>query len=313
MNKPSKLQNKLAAKLFEEASEQASFLDHLHSGESRREAIIWLSSSTGPFRTIQSESWQTEFVEQLEPGQNPGASEFHQSGDFYCLDFSSVACASVIQAIRTSPTRILDICSAPGGKAIFAKRLFPDAYIVCNEVINKRIPALISNLKRCRIAPSAVSSLDVSSLASRYESAFDLVLVDAPCSGQSLLVKGKPSPGAFHPSTINLNANRQKRIIANAANCVAPGGYLAYMTCTFSIEENEKVVDWFIGKFPSFESIEIAHLKNYQSKKSNNFCYKLFPQNGLGTGGFTTLFQLRSDGDRKNPDFKSEKFLWKQE
>jgi 16S rRNA C967 or C1407 C5-methylase (RsmB/RsmF family) len=106
------------------------------------------------------------------------------------------------------------------------------------------------------------------------------------------------APGCFHPATINQNANRQKRIIANAANIVAPNGYLAYTTCTYATAENEGVGEWFVKKFPQFKPIVIPHLTDYRSRLTDLPCYRLFPQSKLGAGAFTMLFQNTADGDR---------------
>ncbi len=124
---------------------------------------------------------------------------------------------------------------------------------------------LISNLKRCQISPSIVMNRDSRIFAESINSTCDLVLVDAPCTGQSLLAKGEKAPGCFHPTAINKSANRQKRIIANSAQIVAPQGYLAYMTCTYSPEENEQVCEWFLSKFPQFQPVKVSHLQDYQS------------------------------------------------
>ena len=103
---------------------------------------------------------------------------------------------------------------------------------------------------------------------------------------------------------INKNANRQKRIIANSAQIVAPQGYLAYITCTYSLEENEQVCEWFLAKFPQFQPIVIPHLTAYQSHLSNIPCYRMWPQDGLGAGAFTVLFKNSTDGkiNQLNPD-----------
>jgi 16S rRNA C967 or C1407 C5-methylase (RsmB/RsmF family) len=127
----------------------------------------------------------------------------------------------------------------------------------------------------------------------------NLVLVDAPCTGQSLLAKGEKAPGCFHPTAINKSANRQKRIIANSAQLVAPQGYLAYMTCTYSPEENEQVCEWFLSRFPQFQAIKINHLEEYQSHLTTIPCYRLFPQHRLGAGTFTVLFQNTDEGQFK--------------
>ena len=130
---------------------------------------------------------------------------------------------------------------------------------------------------------------DTSILAEKWPLAFDLVLVDAPCSGQSLLAKGEKALSCFHPATINLNANRQRRILANSLKCVAPGGYLLYSTCTFSIKENEKVVDWLLKSFPDFKTQKVDTLLRHQSKYTESYCYRLWPDQEYGAGAFCGL------------------------
>jgi len=124
-----------------------------------------------------------------------------------------------------------------------------------------------------------------------------VVIVDAPCSGQSLLAKGSQVPGCFHPVTMNKNANRQKRILANSAQIVAPQGYLAYMTCTYAPAENEQVCEWFLNRFPDFQPAVVPHLAPFQSHLTALPCYRLWPHQGLGAGGFTALFQNQAVGD----------------
>jgi 16S rRNA C967 or C1407 C5-methylase (RsmB/RsmF family) len=136
-----------------------------------------------------------------------------------------------------------------------------------------------------------VTRMDSEVLAREIPQTADLVLVDAPCTGQSLLAKGGKAPGCFHPVTINSNANRQKRILANSTQVVAPQGYLLYMTCTYSLEENEQVIEWLLHRFPQFQPVSVAHLGKYRSHLTDIPCYRLFPQSGLGAGAFTALLQ----------------------
>ncbi len=122
----------------------------------------------------------------------------------------------------------------------------------------------------------------------------DVVVVDAPCTGQSLLAKGETAPGCFHPVQINKNANRQRRILANAAQAVAPEGYLAYMTCAYSPEENEDTIAWLLARFPQFQPVIVPALHLFQSHLTDLPCYRMMPQDGLGAGAFTCL--LRHSG-----------------
>jgi 16S rRNA C967 or C1407 C5-methylase (RsmB/RsmF family) len=243
--------------------------------------------------------WQPTFVDCLPPNEKPGQHPLHESGYYYCLDFSSVFAASTLLAICQPIKSVLDMCAAPGGKGIFSWRALQPELLIGNEVIGKRLGMLISNLKRCHIRPAAVTNIDPQIWSQCIPNTCDLVIVDAPCTGQSLLAKGDKAPGCFHPTLINKNASRQKRIIANSAQLVAPQGYLAYMTCTYSLEENEQVCEWFLARFPQFRAVSIPHLSSYQSHLSTIPCYRLFPQNGIGAGAFTALFQNQNSGVRK--------------
>jgi len=296
----SNLLRKLAQRLFEDAAEQANFMDALVRPQPFSPCILWCRDRPQdlPFQLLEALSWQPKFVDRLAVGEKPGQHTWHQQGYFYCLDFSSVFAASVLQAIDRPVSIVFDMCAAPGGKSIFAWRSFHPELLLCNEVIGKRIGALVSNLKRCQVQPSSTSSIDSKILAEAIPQAIDLVIVDAPCTGQSLLAKGDKAPGCFHPININKNANRQKRILANSAQLVAPQGYLAYMTCAYSPEENEQVIEWLLSRFPQFQPIAIPQLAAYQSHLSDLPCYRLFPQSRLGAGSFTTLLKNMAEGDR---------------
>ena len=87
---------------------------------------------------------------------------------------------------------------------------------------------------------------------------------------------------------------RQRRIISNSAEMVKPGGYLAYMTCTYSLDENEKLIEWFLKNSPSFVVETVPGLEGYESVYSEFPSYRLWPQRNEGAGGFTVL--LRRSG-----------------
>lgn len=262
-------------------------------------AILWCQSRPNPlpFEVVPPVAWQPAWVDRLAVGTKPGKHPLHNQGAFYVLDFSSVFAAVPLQSLGFSqpPKLVIDVCAAPGGKSILAWRSLQPDLLVANEVIGKRLGMLTSNLKRCHLACGKVTQLDVAGLVMEYGQLADVVIVDAPCSGQSLLAKGTDVLGCFHPRTINHNAQRQKKILATASRLVRPGGYLLYSTCTFSVEENEGVLDWFVQRFPAFQSLAISALAAYQSAwetSSQLWGYRLSPEQGLGAGAFTTLLQL---------------------
>ncbi|AFZ29017.1 Fmu (Sun) domain protein [Gloeocapsa sp. PCC 7428] len=302
MDKPSNLLIKLSCRLFDDTIEQEKFINALIHPQPFHPCILWCRDQKSPFNVELPISWQPPFIERLSLGEKPGQHPLHDEGYYYCLDFSSVFAAMSLYAVRSPINTVLDMCAAPGGKSVFAWRALRPQLLVCNEAISKRIGMLISNLKRCQIHSSIVLNKDSSYLAESVPNSSQFVIVDAPCTGQSLLAKGGKAPGCFHPTTINKNANRQKRILANSAQLVAPQGYLTYMTCTYSIEENEQVCEWFLSKFPQFQAVEIPELVEYQSCLSRIPCYRLFPQSKLGAGAFTVLFQNTEVGKVENLD-----------
>jgi 16S rRNA C967 or C1407 C5-methylase (RsmB/RsmF family) len=300
MKQPSNLLIKLSKNLFEETNQQETFIDCLLQPQRFNPAILWLKEKPeiSPFLVENPLPWQPDFIDRLDGNEKPGKHLLHQQGYFYCLDFSSIFAASVLLSIPVKVSVIVDTCAAPGGKSIFAWNALKPDLILSNEVIRKRIGMIKSNFNRCQISPSVLMSLDSEILADKIPETADLVIVDAPCSGQSLLAKGEKNPGCFHPVTIKNNASRQKRIIANSAKIVAPQGYLAYMTCTYSPAENEEVVSWLMSKFPHFEPVEVPHLKAYQSNLTNIPCYRMWPQDKLGAGAFTVLLKNCAEGTK---------------
>jgi len=297
MEKSSKLLAKLTRRLFADSLEQEKFIDALTQPKPLHPCILWLKEKPlSPFTVEAPTSWQPGFVDRLSIGSRPGQHPLHDQGYFYCLDFSSVFAASILRTISQVVDLVVDMCAAPGGKSIFAWRALHPKLLLSNEVIGKRTGALVANLKRCQVHPAAVLSLDSEVLAKDLPQTAQVVVVDAPCSGQSLLAKGGEAVGCFHPVNINKNANRQKRILANSAQVVAPQGYLAYMTCTYSPEENEQVSEWFLQRFPHFQPLDVPGLAAYQSHLSTIPCYRLWPQDRLGAGGFTVLFKNQELG-----------------
>jgi 16S rRNA C967 or C1407 C5-methylase (RsmB/RsmF family) len=312
MEKASNLLLKVSRRLFKNLDDQEKFVEALIHPQPFHPCILWCQEKPEnyPFSVETPTTWQPEFIDRLSFGEKPGQHSLHAQGYFYCLDFSSVFAASILLTIPSPVKLVFDMCAAPGGKSVFAWKGLQPELLISNEVIGKRLGMLISNLKRCHINPSAVVNKDSSILAERAPLSSDLVIVDAPCTGQSLLAKGEKAPGCFHPTAINKSANRQKRIIANSAQIVAPQGYLAYMTCTYSPEENEEVCEWFLERFPQFQAVEISHLQSYQSHLTSVPCYRMFPQDKLGAGAFTVLFQNTQEGERKETDVEVLSAIW---
>lgn len=292
---------RLSRQLFEtDEEERTAFLEALQHPRPYQPAVMWLQERPPvlPFATVEGPDWLPGWVDLCAPGERPGQHPLHEAGAYYVLDVSSVFGASVLTGIPPNPGVVLDVCAAPGGKSIFAWRCLEPFFLVANEAIGKRTGPLTGNFHRCRIAPSMVSSADPAVLARVCPASADVVIVDAPCSGQSLIAKGHENPGCFHPATINLNANRQRRILAHSAALVAPGGWLAYITCTYAEKENEGNLRWFLRQFPGFKAMPVSALELHRSSLSPEPCYRLWPQGGVGAGAFAVLLHRSGEGVR---------------
>jgi 16S rRNA C967 or C1407 C5-methylase (RsmB/RsmF family) len=298
MAEPSKQLIKVAQRLLPTAPDRAAFMTALTQPAPFPPTILWTRPKPAgvDWPVLSPLPWQPDCVDRLgEVARRPGQHPLHDQGYFYCLDFSSVFAVSAIQAIPGPVSIAIDLCAAPGGKSLFTWTTLRPQQLLCNEVIRKRVKILIANLKRCGAMDAIVLNQDPQVLAEHLPRCAQLVLVDAPCSGQSLLAKGETVPGCFHKVTVNRNANRQKRILAQASQLVQPGGYLLYSTCTYSPEENEQVAAWLLKKVPAFVPVPVTSLQEYQSPLTDLPCYRLWPHSGLGAGAFTILLQHQGE------------------
>lgn len=275
----SALPGRLAARLFETPGEREEFLSALAAGVSARPVEV--AGGNGCDGGGLPE-WVPAFVRERQAGDESA----------YGLDLSSVWEMRPLEMVGRPVRRLLDLCAAPGGKSLLAARWVAPEFHLANELVPKRLGILRHNLARCGVT-AFTQRLDPRQLADAAPAGFDLVLVDAPCSGQSLVARGIENQGCFHPATIKGNAMRQRGILASAAACVAPGGWLLYSTCTFSPDENEKNMVWFGRKQVDFEALAVAGMEAWQSARAPHPCYTLYPHQGLGSGGFCCLWQRR--------------------
>lgn len=292
--------SRLATRLLDDADARAAFCDALARGDAARPAVLWRDPRPEPAPWVPRPptAWQPDFVDVPPADARPGRDPLHDAGALYCLDLSSVFAARPLTDLPPRPELVVDVCAAPGGKSVFAWRALSPGLLVANETIGKRLGPLSGNLTRCRVAPAVLASLDPSRLAPCAEAAADVVLVDAPCSGQSLLARGVANPGCFHEVTVSQNAGRQRRIVAESARMVAPGGWLLYTTCTFSKEENEDVVRWLRRQRPDLEPQTVPALDCHRSPHADFPCYRLWPHEDAGAGAFACLLRRADDGPR---------------
>jgi 16S rRNA C967 or C1407 C5-methylase (RsmB/RsmF family) len=294
-NEVSRNVERVARSLFGDNAEREQFLRALSTGGGSITAVAALRGGAYHGAIDSKPPWLPGWISVAGEDERPGKSERHEQGELYCLDLSSTFACAAYSTIEGPVDLLVDLCAAPGGKSVLASRYLSPGFIVANEVIRKRTAQLISNYKRCSIDPAIVTSRDPSALAKLLPQAVRLLVADVPCSGQSLVVKGQAAPGAFHPATISMNARRQRRILACAAPMLQPGGYILYSTCTFSREENEQNIEWFLRQRPDFTVVSVPLLESFRSMHSSHPTYRLFPHTGFGAGSFCAL--LKREGE----------------
>jgi len=211
---------------------------------------------------------------------------FH-AGAYYVQDASCMVLEALVQDFR--PRRVLDLCAAPGGKSTHLASLFPEAMIVANDVIRSRAKILQENLSRWGSGNLVVTQNDPADFQN-LAGFFDLIIVDAPCSGEGLCRKNPAAQSEWSPEHVKLCAARQQRILGDIWSSLAPGGTLVYATCTYNSQENMGQLDWLcqhLGAEP-FDSESVKQLKGPVLLKgeSGALGVQMFPQRVSGDGFF---------------------------
>lgn len=233
----------------------------------------------------------------------------YAAGDYYVQDAGSLLALAAAGADTENMQGklICDLCAAPGGKATALVEAIGDhGFVLANEVIGSRIGPLQLNLARTGSDRYAVSNQDPDALADRLGNTFDLVVVDAPCSGQAMVGRGKQKTASLSAKQVRHSAIRQNRILDAAVRLVRPGGQLIYSTCTFAEAENESQISRLI-ETELARANPIDRLSHYQTIEG---CYRLWPHVHQCDGAFAATLivqQSETTSDRRMARAKQDK------
>lgn len=210
-----------------------------------------------------------------------GANALHFAGAFYSQEPSAMSAAPLLNVQKGE--RVLDLCSAPGGKGTqLACAMQGEGLIVLNEPVLSRAKILLSNVERLGIKNAVVTSHLPEELSSRFATYFDKILVDAPCSGEGMFRKNtEEALGEWSEDNVALCAKRQAHILQHATKMLKKGGRLVYSTCTFATSEDEGQVCDYLKNHPQMRLIKQE---------------KLYPHKVRGEGHFVALFE-KLDGE----------------
>jgi 16S rRNA C967 or C1407 C5-methylase (RsmB/RsmF family)/NOL1/NOP2/fmu family ribosome biogenesis protein len=222
---------------------------------------------------------------------------FH-AGAYYVQEASSMFLDHILHVLQPATDGIyLDLSAAPGGKStLLASYLGIDGFLVANEVIKARATVLKENIIKWGLGNTLVTQNDPEHFRD-LEGYFDLVLVDAPCSGEGMFRKDPNARLEWSPDHVQLCASRQERIMDQAGALVKAGGLLIYSTCTFNKSENEEMVK-FISQEYSYEPVRIPFDQSWgiaetaiESEGETYFGYRFYPHKVKGEGFFITVFR----------------------
>lgn len=231
---------------------------------------------------------------------------FH-AGTYYVQEASSMFLAQAIAQTSSleRPMKVLDLCAAPGGKStLISSMLPPGSILLANEVINNRYQILQENLLKWGTDNWVTSNHDSKDFKN-LKSYFDLVVVDAPCSGEGLFRKNPKAIQEWSPNHVQLCSGRQKRILADAAELVSPGGILIYSTCTYNDSENEDNVRWLMETFP-FTKVNLT-LQPDWGIVEKAMGYQFYPHLVQGEGFYLSCLRKKDAENRSSTPKKKKR------
>ena len=226
-----------------------------------------------------------------------------QAGCYYVQEAGSMfieyALKSVVDFNET--LLALDLCASPGGKSTLLNSLLNNqSVLVANEIAKQRADALCQNLTKWGTSNVVVTNNDPSVFA-EMEQVFDIILVDAPCSGSGLFRKQHDAVDEWSLDNVNLCSSRQKRILADIVGSLKDGGVLVYSTCSYSEQENEAIIDWLVSEF-NLENSQLDMPVNCGivesiSEATQSYGYRFYPNKTQSEGFFCSILKKKKSNE----------------
>ncbi len=221
---------------------------------------------------------------------------FH-TGAYYVQESSSMFLHHVFLYIKkqmSGAIKVLDVCAAPGGKStLLASLLSENDVLVSNEIIKSRVLTLVDNMSKWGCINTFVSNNDPKDFAT-LSNQFDVIVIDAPCSGEGLFRKDKQAIEEWSEGNVELCAARQKRIIADVLPALKPNGFLIYSTCTFNEKENEENVKR-MKETCGLETVQIPVKTDWLIEQTNDNGFRFWFHKTKGEGLFTCCLQKKNE------------------
>lgn len=215
------------------------------------------------------------------------------AGVYYVQEASSMFLGEVVRQLAPDARCALDLCAAPGGKStLLSQTLKPGSLLVSNELVRSRAMILVENLIKWGNPNIAVTN-NAPADFQQLPSFFDLMVVDAPCSGEGMFRKDPDSMEEWSISNVNTCAIRQQQILADAWDSLNTNGILIYSTCTYNQEENENTID-FICRELGAELLE-TDISRFDGIVFSGKGYRFYPHRIKGEGFFISALRKTAD------------------
>lgn len=221
------------------------------------------------------------------------------TGAYYVQEASSMFLEKALRAsgLQENDVLALDLCAAPGGKSTHLRSsLSPGSLLVANETDDLRRSALKENLWKWGAKNVVISGSDPRDLIA-LPNTFDLILVDAPCSGEGMFRKDEFARSQWSPGLVERCSMVQQNIVSQAWNSLAPGGFLIYSTCTWEPRENEAQIRTLVDN--GAECVDIPIDEGWGIERSTLYGtigYRFYPHRTQGEGFFLSM--IRKPGER---------------
>lgn len=226
-------------------------------------------------------------------------------GAYYVQEASSQFVAHLLENYDMEGRRVLDMCAAPGGKTtIYSTLVGRKGLVVANDISHSRAMALADNVQRWGMGNVVVTCNEPAHIGA-FTHWFDVVAVDAPCSGEGMFRKMDEARSEWTPSSPELCAERQREILAEAWRVLRPGGTLIYSTCTFNPTEDEGVVEWLMLEYgeelESADRVETSEDWGVVRSDIGAFqCFHFYPHKACGEGFFAAVARKRDGVVRRS-------------
>ena len=235
---------------------------------------------------------------------------FH-AGAYYVQEASSMFLEQAVEQTtgNAASLNVLDLCAAPGGKSTHLLSLMPqDSLLVSNEVIRSRAGILVENITKWGNHNCVVTNNDPADFQ-RLGEFFDVVVLDAPCSGEGLFRKDPDARGQWSAKNIELCSLRQRRIVHDIWPVLKPGGILIYSTCTYNDAENTDNMRWLKKEFDvEFVNLKLPEGANIDVVGGGDVTgYQFFPHRVRGEGFFLSV--LKKKGSSSSRALRSKDVL----